>query len=393
MIRLLFSLLLFTTPAFCSPAIKFVFTYEGKRFEQIIDIFSKQENIEIERLWANQGELRVNLLTYIEQGNAPDVVMIPADHIGLHQLMRYSVIPNSYQSTSISRDIWQSVKSDGQTYGIPVIQGNHLVLYYNKTLVDKPASSWAEIQTQKQQFSSKHSAQSQAKFIAWNYQEVYWLSPFFNAFGSEVITDLGQLSLDNPAMVKALNYYKQLADDNLVEKNCDYQCAKQRFLAGELAYTINGDWAFKEYQATLGKNLGIAQLPAISPQTPLISYFSTHVLAFPNNSLTGPKKAILKKLAHFIQQQVAQEQIWLSMKVFPVHQAVFARIKNSQSPLVQQMITSLEQAQLMPSDSSMSYAWSAMRKGFLRHQAEVMDAEQSAQLMQKIATTNQQKNQ
>ncbi|GLX80504.1 hypothetical protein tinsulaeT_38440 [Thalassotalea insulae] len=393
MIRLLLCLLLFAVPAFCSPVIKFVFTYEGKRFEHIIDIFSKQENIEIERLWANQGDLKVNLLAYIEKGNAPDVVMIPADHIGLHQLMHYSVIPENYQSSAISNELWQSVKSDGQIYGIPVIQGNHLVLYYNKRYIDKPATSWQEIKQQKSEFSTKKQVKQNTRFIAWNYQEMYWFSPFFNAYSGDVITANGQLSLDSPAMINALNYYKQFADDNLVDKNCDYQCARQLFLDGKLAYTINGDWAFKEYQATLGDNLGIAQLPAIAPETPLVSYFSTHVLAFPNNSLTGPKKVILQKLVNFIQQQVAQEQIWLSMKVFPVHQAVFNRIKNSQSPLVQELVTGLSHAQLMSSDSTMSYAWSALRKGFLRHQAGVMNAEQSAQLMQRIATNNQRKNQ
>ncbi|WP_206485648.1 extracellular solute-binding protein [Thalassotalea sp. G2M2-11] len=383
MIRWLLLLAFSSFTTFATPSIKFVFTYEGQHFEKIIEIFSQHEGIVVERLWASQSDLKAQLLEYIEKDNAPDVVLIPADHIGLHQLMRYSEIPEELQSAQTIPSLWQSVLSDNKTFGIPVVQGNQLMLYYNKRFIDKPATSWQKVYQQQQTFLEQN---PKTKFIAWNYQEMYWFSPFFNAFGGNAITN-GKISLNTQAMANALTTYKQLADNQLIQKDCDYDCASSSFVNHQLAYIINGDWSFKEYYEKLGDDLGIAPLPAIDQQTPLVSYFSTHVLAFPNNSLTGPKKEALYKLINFMQQQVAQEQIWLTMKTLPVHQKVFERITQSQSALVQQLIFSLEHSKLMPSDSAMSFAWSAMRKGFLRYQAGILNAEQSAELMQKIATT------
>lgn len=390
MIKAVLFLFIFSPCVFASSTIKFVFTFEGQTFEKIIDNFTAQENINIERVWSEQGDLKVNLLEYIEKGNAPDIVLLPADHVGLYQLMNYSVIPIELQSTAISTRIWNNVRSDGEIYGIPIIQGNHLVLYYNKKYVKNVAHSWDEIEQQKLAFQEDKSRQESAKFIAWNFEEMYWLSAFFAGFGGQHITN-GQLTLDSNAMVNALDAYKNLNEKNIPEKNCHYVCAHTLFTQGKLAYTINGDWAFKEYHSILGDDLGIAQLPVIDEQTPLVSLFSTHVLAFPNNSLNSSKQQALKKFIHYILQENTQEKIWQLMQVFPVHQKVFESIKQSDSMLVSELYQALTNAQPMSSDSDMSYAWSGMRKGFLRHQAGILDAEKSAKLMQKIATSNKNK--
>ncbi len=384
MYRVFLLITLLSTSVLARPTIKFVFTFEGKTFEPIIDQFSQQENIEVERVWADQGDLKVNLLEYIEKGNAPEIVLVPADHIGLYKLMNYSVIPHHLQSTRVSEQVLKSSISDGKPYGVPVMQGNHLVLYYNKKLVNSPAKTWPEMAQQKQKFIQQNKLKEQDKFIAWNYNDMYWLTTFLNAYGGSPISN-GELTLNSPAMVKALTTYKDLQDNNLPEDNCDYDCAHDLFIENKLAYTINGDWALKEFHAVLGDNLGIAQLPALENGNPLISLFSTHILAFPNDSLNGPNRQSLIKFITFIQTEAIQQQIWDTMGVFPVNSQVFAQLKKSKSPLISEMVQALDNSSPMSSDSQMSYVWSAMNKGFLRHQVGVLDAEQSAELMQKIA--------
>ncbi len=386
---LILFLLLQSSLAFAKESLQFVFTYEGKTFEQIIDRFSAQENIEVERLWSAQGDLRVNLLELIERGNAPDVVLIPADHIGLHELMNYSAIDASFRSKDIADDLWQTASIDGLNYGIPVIQGNHLMLYYNKKFVSDVAKTWDEIIQQKHLFEKEQLKGSNERFIAWSYDEMYWFAPFYGAYGGWPVIQ-GKIDLDNNAMIQALDFYKSLKDLKIPEEHCNYACARTSFSKGELAYTINGDWALKEFREKLGDDLGIAILPAISKDKPLVPYFSTHDLAFPNDSLNGKKRKELIRLLTYFQSPETQRFIWQSLGVLPVEKSIVNDVISKSDRLEKQMLLAMKFAKPMPTDSAMTIVWSAMRKGMLRHQAGVMSAEQAAKLMQKIADKQQQ---
>jgi len=213
---------------------------------------------------------------------------------------------------------------------------------------------------------------------------MYWFSPFIGAFGGALIDD-GEITLNTQAMVDALTYYKSLKQDGLTEARSSYQNTSNEFAQGRLAYTINGDWSLKKYHKMLGDDLGIAILPAISTNQPLIPFYSTHSLAFPNDSLNGPKRQHLLKLMKFLQSPEVQKSIWETLGVMPVESSAFDELNRSSSGVQKQMQGALKYAQPMPSDSAMSIIWSVMRKGFIRHQADVLSAERAAALMQKIS--------
>lgn len=396
----IFMLTLFCSVSVAQSDLRFVFTYEGRAFENLIKEFSQEKSIPIEMVWSTQGDLRVNLLEFIERGSAPDVVLIPGDHIGQHQLMNYSAIDPDLRSAKVASPLWDSATSDGNVYGVPIIQGNHLMLYYNKRYVEKAATNWHELFAQKNAFLSanqlskagdeadKESSASKVRFMAWSYEEMYWFIPFYNAFGGSTVSN-GKVDFDIKAMQQALDFYKGLKQQSLPEADCDYNCAHQSFGEGKLLYTINGDWALKEYKAQLGDQLGVAVLPAISNQRPLIPYFSTHDLAFPNNSLNGEKRQDLIALIHYFQQPDIQLKIWQQLGVLPVETSTVAHVQQLEDATAQQMLAAMQHAIPMPTDKAMSIVWSAMRKGFIRHQMGVLNAEKSAQLMQQIADKQQ----
>lgn len=368
--------------------LKFVFTHEGKAFEELIKKFSEKENVKIERVWSAQGDLRVNLLELIEKGEAPDVVLIPSDHIGLHHLMNYSVIESSLITHSQYGNQVKGVDSQlaisqPVSYGVPVIQGNHLMLYYNKQLIKKPAENW-------QTMAAQQKSLGLSAIISWSYDEMYWLTPFVGAFGGQLMSG-GNISLATPAMAKALNFYKKLKDDGLVKQACGYECSKVAFLNGEVPYTINGDWALKEFEQKYGQHLGIAVLPLIANEARPTAFYATHDLAFPNDSLNGENREILLKLLAYFQSPEAQQLIWDKMRVLPVEKSTLDKVVSSSNELDKQMILALEGAISIPDNSDMSIVWSALRKGFLRHQAGVMNAENSAKLMQRIADKQRKK--
>ncbi|KEA61943.1 Maltose/maltodextrin ABC transporter, substrate binding periplasmic protein MalE [Marinobacterium lacunae] len=390
MYRLLLCLLLAfsSASAFASERLKFIYTHENRNWLPLVEQFSVDTGIEVEVAWAQQGDLKTRMFTYIEQGNAPDIVLVPADHVGLYPLMHYSPLLADMGTDDVGKDVWNSARSDGALYGVPITQGNHLVLYYNKAIISTPATTWADMRRQHDAFRLKDREQP-LYFSDWNVDEMYWLMPFLGGFGGSPVTD-GEPTLDTPAMARALDFYRGLVESGLADDQCDYNCGQQRFLSGTLGYLINGDWALKEYQERLGDNLGVATIPEIAPGQPVVPMFSTHVLAFPANSLAGHKRDALLAFIHYFQSNDVQLKIWRSLKLLPVSGDAYRVAVSEMNGNEKAMISCLSKSRPMPADSAMSLAWGAIRKGYLRHKLHLLSGEEAAELMQQLVETQRQ---
>jgi maltose-binding protein MalE len=372
-----FSILLVSN-AFASDSIQFAYTFENHSIGKLVDEFSESTGIEIERRFIDQGDLKILLLESIESDTAPEVVLVPSDHSGLYRPMRFSEVDSQLTDSNVSLDNWQSAYVDGKYFGAPIIRGNHLMLYYNKRLVSSPAETWKQLINQTDEIRAKG-----ATPVAWNFNEMYFFMPFLGAFGGWPVTE-GLLTLDSTAMVQALQSYRLLSQSIPIDTSCDYDCAFQTFAAGKLAYTINGDWALKDFQNALKDDLGIAVLPAWQDK-PLVPMYSTHVLVFPDNSLTGPHADSLMKFTQYMQSKEIQGRLWEEIKVFPVEESAYEQALETIDPELQPILLQLQQAKAMPSERAMSYAWGAMSKAYERFINDVLSAEDAAKLMQRLA--------
>ncbi|MAZ66658.1 MAG: ABC transporter substrate-binding protein [Kangiellaceae bacterium] len=355
-----------------------VFTHENKAFAKIIRSFYDFSGEKIKAQWIDQADLKVKLIEQTELGGTPDVVLVPADHLGLYSMIKYSQIPEKLIHKDIEKRYLQTVKIDGMYYGIPVIMGNHLLLYYNKALVSKPASSWKELLETQPQFTKQG-----YNTIDWSFAEMYWFAPFLGAYGGWPITD-SKITLDTPAMEQALAFYWGLANKGLIDPDCNYDCAFNNFINRKTAYVINGIWSYSQFLDVHGDDLGVALLPSIEGK-PLTPMFSTHAIAFPNDSLNGAKRQSILKFIEFMQSDLVQKEIWKEINEFPVNSKVLEEIRANVDTNVKVLLEQLMKAQAMPSDTSMAYAWPAMSKGFSRYGSGTLSAKEAAELMQHLA--------
>lgn len=363
---------------FAQTTITIAYTFENHSIGRLLDEFAAKNDIVIKRYWQSQADLKVALIEAIESGSAPDAVIIPADHLGLHRWMNYSVINAEDISVSLSENVLATATIDNKLYGAPFMQGNHLMLFYNKRWVSEPAQSFEAIEQQHERF-----AQLGVRTIAWNFNEMYFFAPFLGAYGGWPV-EQGQLNLHSSAMIQALKAYQVLSQYQSVDPNCDYSCAFDAFIKGELAYTINGDWAIREFSEALGDDLGIALLPSLEGNT-LLPMNSSHVLAFPDNALESNKKEALLKLMHYLQSPSVQTRMWQELKVFPVETSAFDLATKTGNENLQTALQQLLQSRAMPSEAAMTYAWGAMAKGYERFINNINTAEQASQLMQSLA--------
>lgn len=355
-----------------------IHTYAKDELADILKDFAKERKLKarIEFYW--QDQLKTNLLRLIELGKAPDVILQPSDHLGLHQYAHYSEIDRNRLKADLSKRVWESAYSDGGLFGAPVFQGNHLMLYYNKSLSSQPAADWVDLFKQEADFKERG-----FRAISWSYDEPFWFLPFLGAFGGWPIQD-GVITLDTPEMAKALEFYKSLRTRKLPAPDCSLPCTMDMFKKGKVAYTINGEWAAKEFHEVLGDNLGIAPIPQVEGRT-VVATFATHVLAFPNQGLQGEHSELLYELINYLQSHEIQKQVWNVMGAIPVEQKAFQYAANNADDYRKDMITLMNNTRALPSDQAMTFIWDAIGKGFIRHQEGAVNAPQATKLMQKLA--------
>ncbi|MUH71195.1 extracellular solute-binding protein [Psychrosphaera haliotis] len=356
--------------------ISLAYSLENYDFTLIFDEFTAQTGIKIKVASFKNNDLKSELIQRANIKELPDAVIVPSDFTGLGSI-NVSTISKDLINADIRKAAINSTLVDNKSRGIPIVYGNHLLLYYNKNIIANAGQTWSEIL---QQGGSINEDQN---LIAWSYLEMYWFIPFLGTFGEFPFVD-NQVLLNTKGMVQALKWYKNLSVSNIVDLECDYVCSQNQFMAGTLAYSINGSWAYGQYKKSLGDFLGLALLPRLGDKE-MQPYFSSHVLAFPGNGLHGPKQKELRLLATYFQSEKVQEMIWDTLKSIPTNSKTLAKIMSKGNADFDVLMTQLEQSEPMPNEKSMAIVWEAMLKGTNRYLADVLDAEAAARYMQHVA--------
>mgnify|MGYP001070914718 CR=1 FL=1 len=350
------------------------FAHENYDFFQLLELFELQTGIHVTPAAITTSRLKVELLQKASANQLPDAVIVPGDYIGLDEI-NFSRIPDEWFSPDTDRKHIQAVALDGHNYGVPVIAGNHLVLFYNKSLVTTPARNWLQL--------SQQSFPQGVATISWSYNEMYWFLPFLAAFEQLPLVD-HSITLNTEGMRDAMVFYQQVAQNRLVDKNCNYQCSVDKFLGQNVAYTINGAWAWGRFKKEMGEQVGIALLPNIGDRR-MQPYFSVHALAFPNQAIDSEKRDSLQQLAQFFQSYEVQMRVWQRLSSLPVSRAVMADVLSNADDNTKALIAQLQQAHPMPTSKEMAIVWEAMLKGMNRYQAGVFDLNKATSYMQYIA--------
>ncbi|TAA47098.1 sugar ABC transporter substrate-binding protein [Corallincola spongiicola] len=346
--------------------------------EQVVENFTKETGVTVNITPFAPAKVKGELLLGAASGLTPDVVLVPSDFLGLHNELKLTALNSEWNDPALDESARQTTVIAGRQYGVPIIQGNHLMMFYNKKYIPQPAASWKQLAAQQKELK-----QRAVKAIGWNYGEMYWFVPFLGAFDGWPM-DSDKVTLNTPAMIKALNFYRSLSDQGLVPKGCNYDCAQGQFLSGEYAYSINGDWAYSDFKKELGDSLGVALLPTIDGK-PLKPMSSSFVLAFPRMQEKSETAEKLQALARFFQQAENQRYIYEQYRLLPVNDTVFSQIRDNAKGDEKVILEQLALTKAMPSEPAMAITWEALAKGYKRFMDHGYSAEKAAAYMQSLA--------
>lgn len=161
---------------------------------------------------------------------------------------------------------------DSKVWGLPDTTGFHLLLFYNRNLVDTPPANTTEL------FELAESLTGHGKWgLGVNSYDPLWLTPWLTPYGGWLTDEAGHPTLNTPAMEAAITLYLswqgRLTGIAPVET---YDEIRSRFLNGDMAMMISGEWAIGELARTSKVDWGVALLPNVGgseesqPAAPLV---------------------------------------------------------------------------------------------------------------------------
>lgn len=233
----------------------------------------ENKDLEIVRTHYQTEDLRQQFQAASLAGVPPELIFSPSDTAGVYAISGFILPVNEYFETGdYNKAAIESISLDGKTWGIPVSNGNHLMLFYNKSIVKVSPKSTKEL------FEMCADPRIKAKTeycMAFDMGEPFWLMPWLGAFGGWPLENKTP-TLNTPALKNAINFYLDLKySKKIVPKECDYNCMDSLFKEEKAAFIINGDWAISGYLNRFKDKLGIALLPRLSETnaypTPMIS--------------------------------------------------------------------------------------------------------------------------
>jgi len=162
------------------------------------------------------------------------------------------------------------VRGEGHIWGLPDSAGMHLLLFYNRTLLDTPPTDTQQLF----QLAGQLTHGDQWGLVLNSYDPI-WVIPWLAGYGGWLTDGEGRPTLDSPAMVQALNLYLSWhARLTGVAPSVTYTEARRLFTQGKAAMLIDGEWALSELDQVQTLNWGVAPLPTVSesgrPAAPLV---------------------------------------------------------------------------------------------------------------------------
>lgn len=228
-----------------------------------LDACAADAGVTITREGMDTSSLTSKLLLAAQQKNAPDIAVIDNPLVAsvADTGLLASMDDAGIETSEILPNILAAGNVDGIAYGVPV-GSNTLALFYNKTILDEvgitPPTNWDEL---KADVAAVQAAGHQGiGFSAVGTEEgSFQFLPFFWGAGADLST------LDSPEAIEALSLWTDFVSSGGASAsvlNSTQADINDQFLAGDLAFQVNGSWQLAGLDAG-DVDYGVVPVPAI----------------------------------------------------------------------------------------------------------------------------------
>lgn len=350
--------------------------------QYLADLFSKlYPRIRFEVVNKNVEVLREDFQTASLAGTPPDLLWTVSDHAGpftaarLVQPVDTLFVLSNYVTSAVN-----AVKLGGKTWGVPISNGNHLMLMYNKKLIAKPPANTNELLA----LAGKMPAGVYP--LAYNQTEAFWLVPWLGGFKGVVFAADGKTpTLNTPAMINTLKFLKQLKDRGIVPPESDYSGAETLFKEGKAAMLINGDWSLVGYRDALGEDFAVARIPMVSATGVWPAPYTSGAFFMLPTDTKGEKLTAVRGFIQFATARPMQLEMVKRLSRLPALKTALADQDITSDALLKGSSDQMVVGTPMPTQLEMRAVWDAIKPEMAAVFAGSKTAEQAAAAMQAAA--------
>ncbi len=344
-------------------------------------------NVTFEVVNKNTEILREDFQTASLAGAPPDLLWTVNDHAGPFTAAEL-IMPvddlvdlGQYVDSALA-----AVELDGQHWGVPITNGNHLMLYYNKDLVaDAPANTDEMIAAA---LENTDSAAGTYGFV-YNQTEPFWLVPWLGGFGGSVFAEDGVTpTLNTPEMVATLQFLHDLKyPESILPAESDYNAADALFKEGKAAMIVNGDWTLGAYKEQFGDKLGVAPIPQVSATGEYPAPYTSGKFFMLPAGLSEEKLAVLTDFILFATNMENQLDMVQKLSRLPALEEALADESINNDPFLAGSAEQMTYGVPMPTVLEMRCNWDSMKPEMQAVLADTETPEVAAENMQAAADT------
>lgn len=331
----------------------------------------KKTNVEI---------LREDFLTASLAGAPPDILWTVSDHAG--PFVAAEIIEpvddlfdlNKYVESSLN-----AVKLEGKYWGVPISNGNQLMLLYNKKLIAQPPKDTDELFKVGKELTS-----DDIYALVWNQTEPFWMVPWLGGFKGKVFAEDGITpTLNTPEMLATLKFLHAMKfDAKIIPPESDYDAADTLFKEGKAAMIINGDWSVSGYVGALGDSLGVARIPKVSATGEWPKPYTSGVYFMLSQGISGDKLKAAQDFVEFVSTMEKQLEMVKLLNRLPALKAALDDPLITEDLLLKGAADQMVVGTPMPTVLEMRCNWDSMKPEMLAVLADIKTPEEAVKDMQ-----------
>ncbi|MEW9701430.1 extracellular solute-binding protein [Paenibacillus sp. SI8] len=324
--------------------------------EEICELYTERYGVKVIPEVMSIHDLGRRLVDIANTGAGPHIAFVPADMLVFAEQAKYAEVPAEPFLDLVGQDSLASMTMNGKQLGIPILTGNHLVLYSNKDIYPVPPASWEEIARTASMLLDKGITP-----IGADLKQSYWFVPLLSAFGGWPMRD-GKPHLDNEEMKQALAFVSDAFEQGIVASLDGSTALLDDFINGKLGAILCGEWIYTHLSRNLQDKLTVSKLPDIGGN-PSISMTSSIGFVYPNGSLDSDAREQILSFTSFMLSEECQLKWVNRVQRIPANTRVQQDLLTKSSPNTQAILSLLPTSRPMPIHPAIITTWKAMSAG------------------------------
>lgn len=324
--------------------------------EEICALYSERNRIKVTSKVFSLQDLAHRIREINKTGFGPHMIMAPGDMTTFAKSGCYSKVEKEFIRGDLSDDMLSTMQYNSVQYGVPILTGNHLVLYYNNKIIEKRPESWDDIEQLADGLKAKNIIPMGADF-----KQSYWLIPFLAAYGGWPIKD-DKPSINTEEMKQAMQFIRDQLDANVIVSLDGSTELIEQFIAGKIGAIICGEWIYNYLNQQMGEKLVVGKLPDIEGNLS-IAMTSSIGLFFPDYSLESEYREDLLSFTAFMLSEECQLKWANQVQRIPASEGVLESLYSISSPNKKEILSLIQYNCPIPIHDEMFEIWNTLDYG------------------------------